>query len=189
MESTSAAARSLSLTRATESVGSCASIWAATPETCGVAMLVPLMVLVAVLLEPTHAPGMSEPGACAHARRGLRVAAGGRAAGGRWRANMHGWARGGRGGGLRPARGRTRRSWRSRRHRRCWWWSQRAACRGWYQDCSTMSTNQRPSCPRRPRPSPALRKGKRGVSKHLPHEPIAGFRVAWVLIHFGRPAP
>ena len=128
MESTSAAARSISLTRATKSVGPCASIWAATPETCGVAMLVPLMVLVAVLLEPTHAPGMSEPGACAHARRGLRVAAGGRAAGGRWRANMHGWARGGRGGGLRPARGRTRRSWRSRRHRRCRWWSQRVAC-------------------------------------------------------------
>ena len=58
MESTSAAARMISLTRATESVGSSASIWAATPETCGAAMLVPLMVLVAALLEPTHAARM-----------------------------------------------------------------------------------------------------------------------------------
>ena len=41
MESTSAAARIISLTRATESVESPASSWAATPETCGAAMLVP----------------------------------------------------------------------------------------------------------------------------------------------------
>ena len=76
MESTSAAARIISLTRATERVESPASSWAATPETCGAAMLVPLMVLVAALLEPTHAARISEPGACAHARRGLRTAAG-----------------------------------------------------------------------------------------------------------------
>ena len=80
-EPTSAAARIISLTRATERVGSSASSWAATPETCGAAMLVPLMVLVAVLLEPTHAARMSEPGACAHARRELRAAAGGWAGG------------------------------------------------------------------------------------------------------------
>jgi hypothetical protein len=43
-ESTSAAARIISLTRATEKVGYSASSWAATPETCGAAMLVPLMV-------------------------------------------------------------------------------------------------------------------------------------------------
>ena len=55
MESTSAAARMISLTRATERVESSASSWAATPETCGAAMLVPLMVLVTALLEPTHA--------------------------------------------------------------------------------------------------------------------------------------
>ena len=37
-------------------------------------MLVPLMVFVAVLLEPTHAARMLEPGACANARGGgLRV--------------------------------------------------------------------------------------------------------------------
>ena len=58
MESTSAAARIISLTRATERVESPASSWAATPETCGAAMLVPLMVVVAVLLEPTHAARM-----------------------------------------------------------------------------------------------------------------------------------
>eukprot|EP00964_Phaeocystis_antarctica_P062773 scaffold37630_cov56-Phaeocystis_antarctica.AAC.2 len=89
-ESTSAAARIISLTRATERVGSSASSWAATPETCGAAMLVPLIVLVAVLLEPTHAPRMPEPGACTHARWGS-VRQGGQAGGrslacGRWRA-------------------------------------------------------------------------------------------------------
>ena len=63
MESTSAAARIISLTRATERVESPASSWAATPETCGAAMLVPLIELVAVLLEPTHAARTSEPGA------------------------------------------------------------------------------------------------------------------------------
>ena len=50
-------------------------------------MLVPLMVFVAVLLEPTHAARMLEPGACAHAQGGgrrravvaPRAAAGGRA--------------------------------------------------------------------------------------------------------------
>ena len=40
-ESTSAAARIISFTRATERVGSSASTWAATPETCGAAILVP----------------------------------------------------------------------------------------------------------------------------------------------------
>jgi hypothetical protein len=80
-ESTSAAARIISLTSATERVGSFASTWAATPETCGAAILVPLMVLVAVLLEPTQAPRILEPGACAHARRGLCPVAGGRAGG------------------------------------------------------------------------------------------------------------
>ena len=55
---TSAAARIISLTCATERVESPASSWAATPETCGAAMLVPLMVVVAVLLEPTHAARM-----------------------------------------------------------------------------------------------------------------------------------
>ena len=40
-ESTSAAARMIALTCATERVGSSASSWAATPETCGAAMLVP----------------------------------------------------------------------------------------------------------------------------------------------------
>ena len=68
MESTSAAARIISLTRATERVELPASSWAATPETCGAAMLVPLIELVAVLLEPTHAAGIEEPGACAHTR-------------------------------------------------------------------------------------------------------------------------
>ena len=63
-EFTSAAARIISLTRATERLGSSASSWAATPETCGAAMLVPLMDLVAVLLEPVHAARMEEPGAC-----------------------------------------------------------------------------------------------------------------------------
>ena len=71
----------ISLTRATERVESAPSSWAATPETCGAAMLVPLMELVAVLLEPTHAPRMLSPGACAYARRGSvrqRVRPGGR---------------------------------------------------------------------------------------------------------------
>ena len=89
-ESTSVAARIICLTRATERVGSSASSWAATPETCGAAMLVPLIVLVAVLLEPTHAPRMPEPGACTHARRGLRAA--GRA-GGQLLAGGHAHAR------------------------------------------------------------------------------------------------
>ena len=86
MASTSAAAMSISLSRVTERVGSFASSWAATPETCGAAMLVPLMVFVEVLLEPTHAARMPVPGACAHAqgegRRAVaarRAAAGGRA--------------------------------------------------------------------------------------------------------------
>ena len=87
MESTSAAARIISLTRATESVELPASSWAATPETCGAAMLVPLMVMVAALLEPTHAAKMSEPGACANTRgRGeirRAVGKGGWRAGGR----------------------------------------------------------------------------------------------------------
>ena len=82
-ESTSVAARIICLTRATERVGSSASSWAATPETCGAAMLVPLMVLVAALLEPTHAARMLEPGACAHARRGRDPSGWGRADGGR----------------------------------------------------------------------------------------------------------
>ena len=84
MESTSAAARIISLTRATESVESPASSWAATPETCGAAMLVPLIELVAVLLEPTHAARMSEPGACAHTRGGGHAAAGGYRTGEGW---------------------------------------------------------------------------------------------------------
>ena len=94
MESTSAAARMMSLTCVTERVESPASSWAATPETCGAAMLVPLMVLVLALLDPpkgfshrpTHAARMSEPGACAHDTRGggeIRRAARGRADGGR----------------------------------------------------------------------------------------------------------
>ena len=70
MASTSAAAMSIALSCVTERVGSFASKWAATPETCGAAMLVPVMVFVAVLLEPTHAARMLKPGACAHARRG-----------------------------------------------------------------------------------------------------------------------
>ena len=74
MASTSAAAMSISLSRVTERVGSFASSWAATPETCGAAMLVPLMVFVAVLLEPTHAARMLEPGACANAQGGVRDA-------------------------------------------------------------------------------------------------------------------
>jgi hypothetical protein len=133
-EFTSAAARIISLTRVTERVGSSASSWAATPETCGAAMLVPLMELVAVLLEPTHAARMYWPGACAHAWRGLRAAsawrgcgrkcvAGGQMGGrpaGRWREDMHKWEGGGRyvvaGAAQRgawervPARGRKRRS-------------------------------------------------------------------------------
>ena len=68
MASASAAAMSISLSCVTERVESFASSWAATPETCGDAMLVPLMVFVAVLLEPTHAARMLEPGACAHAQ-------------------------------------------------------------------------------------------------------------------------
>ena len=67
-EPTSAAARIISLTRATERVESPPSSWAATPETCGAAMLVPLILLVAVLLEPTQAARIEEPGACAHTR-------------------------------------------------------------------------------------------------------------------------
>jgi hypothetical protein len=70
MASTSAAAMSMSLSCVTERVGSFASNWAATLETCGAAMLVPVMVFVAVLLEPTHAARMLEPGACAHAQGG-----------------------------------------------------------------------------------------------------------------------
>ena len=62
------------MTRATERVESPPSSWAATPETCGAAMLVPLMVLVAALLEPTYAARIEEPGACAHAWPGLRAA-------------------------------------------------------------------------------------------------------------------
>ena len=112
-EFTSAAARIISLTRVTERVGSSASSWAATPETCGAAMLVPFMEAVSVLLEPTHAARMPWPGACAHAWRGLRVRhqrgkdagaevcggwadgrADGRPAGrpaGLWREDMHRW--------------------------------------------------------------------------------------------------
>ena len=84
------------MTCATERVESPASSWAATPETCGAAMLVPLMVAVAVLLEPTHAARMWEPGACTQAWRGLRAARTGLRrwvkvwAGGHWRAGVHG---------------------------------------------------------------------------------------------------
>ena len=92
MASTSAAARIVNLSSATESVRSAASTWAAMPETCGAAMLVPLMVAVALLLEPTHAARMLEPGACTHARGGGSVRQGERAAS-RWRADMHGWVR------------------------------------------------------------------------------------------------
>ena len=96
--STSAAARINSLTRATERVGSSASSWAATPETCGAAMLVPLIVLVAVLLEPIPAPRMPEPGACTHAQRGFHAAAGGDGAGEGWIMCLQ--------AGAHPARGR-----------------------------------------------------------------------------------
>ena len=59
------------MTRATERVESAPSSWAATPETCGAAMLVPLKLRVAVLLEPTYAARISWPGACVHGWRGL----------------------------------------------------------------------------------------------------------------------
>ena len=68
MASASATAMSISLSCVTERVESFASSWAATPETCGDAMLVPLMMFVLVLLEPTHAARMLEPGACTHAQ-------------------------------------------------------------------------------------------------------------------------
>ena len=56
------------MTRATERVGSAPSSWAATPETCGVAMLVPLLNPVLVLLAPVIAASILEPGACVCAR-------------------------------------------------------------------------------------------------------------------------
>ena len=71
------------MTRATERVESAPSSWAATPETCGAAMLVPLKVAVAVL-EPTYAARIPEPGACAHGWRGLSTSL----AGPRTRADM-----------------------------------------------------------------------------------------------------
>ena len=94
MASASAAAMSISLSCVTERVESFASSWAATPETCGDAMLVPLMVFVAVLLEPTHAAKMLEPGACAHAQGAEGTPCGSGWAGGRWRASVHRQARG-----------------------------------------------------------------------------------------------
>jgi hypothetical protein len=120
------------------------------------------------LLEPTQAPRMKEPGACAHARRGggLGAAGAGRWAGGRPLASGH-------------ARGRTRRSWRKRTHHRGRWWSQRSACQGWSLDCSTPCTGLFGSCPRRPRRPPALLK-ERGVFRRPPTAHISGFRLAWV---------
>ena len=59
------------MTRATERVESAPSSWAATPETCGAAMLVPLKIAVLVLLEPTYAARIPEPGACAHGGGGM----------------------------------------------------------------------------------------------------------------------
>ena len=53
-----------SLTCATERVESPPSTWAATPDTCGAAMLVPLLNPVLVLLEPVTAALILEPGAC-----------------------------------------------------------------------------------------------------------------------------
>ena len=102
------------MTRANERDESSPSSWAATPETCGAAMLVPLMDLMTVLLEPTHAAGMYRPGAWAHTWRGLCAASpaelrtrgqgegGGQAsarAGGRPLAGRHAHARVGRGQG------------------------------------------------------------------------------------------
>ena len=92
-----------SLTCATERVEFPPSTWAATPDTCGAAMLVPLMNPVLVLLEPVTAALILEPGACvctcvAMVRRGggCREDEGGRVAGAgtgrggrpRWLADM-----------------------------------------------------------------------------------------------------
>ena len=85
----------ISLTRATERVESAPSSWAATPETCGAAMLVPLKVAVRGLLEPTYAARIPEPGACAHGGGdsifGGAEDTGGRVASGMplWREDMH----------------------------------------------------------------------------------------------------
>ena len=74
------------MTRATERAGSAPSSWAATPETCGAAMLVPLMVVEAVLLEPTYAARIPEPGACAHGGGGSTSLAGPRTRADVWQA-------------------------------------------------------------------------------------------------------
>ena len=150
------------LTCATERVESPPSTWAATPETCGAAMLVPLKKSVLVLLEPVTAALIPEPGACAcvamvrgggagdggAARGGGRTCgAGGQAEVGR---PLCGWkacatsarvAAGGGGevcrrcaqcGGRGPARGRKRRSWRKRPSSLAHSWRQRAAWQGFW---------------------------------------------------------